>query len=282
MRLCAADVPEGLPDLGHLRGARILLAEDNDINQQIACELLGDAGFVVEVADNGRVALEMAQRQPYDLVLMDMQMPVMDGLDATTAIRSIARLHTLPIVAMTANAMAEDRRDCLAAGMNDFLTKPINPDELWRMLLKWIQPPKVLLSAAASPAPAASQIAGGDLPEGIAGLNVRVGLGHMMGKKPLYLTMLRKYAAGQSTCVQNIRDALHAQDLATAQRVAHTLKGVSGTIGATQVAASAAAVEHAIRERCPETEIELALTELERPLAAFIAGLEAWFISLPA
>ena len=282
VELCAADTPECLPDLAHLRGARILLAEDNDINQQIACELLGDAGFVVEVADNGRVALEMAQRQPYDLLLMDMQMPVMDGLDATTAIRSIARLHTLPIVAMTANAMAEDRRDCLAAGMNDFLTKPINPDELWRMLLKWMRPPGVLLPAAASPAPAASQVAGGDLPEGIAGLNVRVGLGHMMGKKPLYLAMLQKYVKGQKACVQNIHDALGATDKATAQRVAHTLKGVSGTIGATAIAGYAETIEQAIRGDHPQTDVELAISALEGPLATLMRDLEAWLPPLQA
>ncbi|MDB5966039.1 MAG: histidine kinase, partial [Polaromonas sp.] len=229
------EVRTGGPVAGHgvellkaMRGARILLAEDNDINQQIACELLRDAGFEVEVADNGKFALEMLQHRPYDLVLMDMQMPVMDGLEATAAIRRIPALAGLPIVAMTANAMAEDRRSCMDAGMNDFLSKPVNPKDLWAMLLKWLPQPA---APRAPQAPAAPEVAvpqpapqaGGQLPEGIAGLDVRDGLGRMMGKRPLYLTMLRRYVAGQKDCVRAIRAALEAGDTATAQRVAHTL-----------------------------------------------------------
>src|SRR6185369_4357869 len=113
-----------------LKGARILLVEDNDINQQVARELLQDAGFVVEVADNGEVALELAQKAAFDLVFMDMQMPVMDGVAATREMRKHERLANLPIVAMTANAMEQDRRRCMDAGMNDFLVKPIDPQDM--------------------------------------------------------------------------------------------------------------------------------------------------------
>jgi two-component system sensor histidine kinase/response regulator len=282
VRLGASQAPDGLPELAALRGARILLAEDNDINQQIACELLGGAGFAVEVAENGMIALEMVRRQSYDLVLMDMQMPVMDGLDATTAIRSIARLHTLPIVAMTANAMAEDRRDCLAAGMNDFLTKPIDPGELWRMLIKWIRPHEAPRPAVVSAAPAAAPGAGGDLPENIPGLDVRVGLGHMMGKKTLYLAMLQKYVKGQKACVHNLHEALRGQDQVTAQRIAHTLKGVSATIGATAIADYAGAVEQAIREELTPAQVDLAISALQAPLAALMGELEAWLPPLQA
>ena len=297
-RLSDSSVPADLQHLAHLRGARILLAEDNDINQQIACEILTGAGFVVEVAENGMIALQMVQREPYDLVLMDMQMPVMDGLDATTAIRSMTQLHTLPIVAMTANAMPQDRSDCLAAGMNDFLTKPIDPEELWRMLLKWIRPPEStppaftlaaliapLLPAPLLPAPLltappaipVSAPSGGDLPEGIAGLDVRTGLGRMMGKKTLYFAMLQKYVKGQKACVQHIRDAIGAQDKATAQRLAHTLKSVSGTVGATAIAGYAETIETAIREDHTAADVDLAIHALEAPLAALVRDLEAWF-----
>jgi two-component system, sensor histidine kinase and response regulator len=134
----ACDAPLIDNRLACVKGARILLVEDNDINQHVACEILGDAGFEVEVADNGRIGLEMAQRRRYDLVLMDMQMPVMDGVTATMEMRKLPRLQQLPIVAMTANAMQRDRERCLGAGMNDFIAKPIDPDTLYAVLLKWL------------------------------------------------------------------------------------------------------------------------------------------------
>ena len=126
--------------LGPLRGARLLVVEDNELNQQVAAELLSDAGFVVELAGNGQEALAKLRQQPVDLVLMDMQMPVMDGLEATRAIRAQPGLRHLPVIAMTANAMAADRELCLAAGMNDHLAKPVNPDDLWRVLARWLKP----------------------------------------------------------------------------------------------------------------------------------------------
>jgi two-component system sensor histidine kinase/response regulator len=128
-------------DLAAVKGARLLLVEDNDINQRVASEILQDAGFVVDVAQNGQVGLEMAQRGSYDLVLMDMQMPVMDGVTATLEIRKCQALAGLPIVAMTANALPRDRERCLNAGMNDFVAKPVDPDALYTTLLKWIRPP---------------------------------------------------------------------------------------------------------------------------------------------
>jgi two-component system sensor histidine kinase/response regulator len=117
--------------------------EDNDINQIVATELLQDAGFVVDVADNGQLALERMEQERYDLVLMDMQMPVMDGIAATREIRRRDHHRKLPVVAMTANAMAQDRQRCLDAGMNDFLSKPFEPEEVWAVLLKWLGPPQV-------------------------------------------------------------------------------------------------------------------------------------------
>ncbi|NPC55117.1 response regulator [Caenimonas soli] len=124
--------------LASIQGARVLLVEDNDINQIVASEILMDAGLVVDIAADGRIAIDMVQANPYDIVLMDMQMPVMDGLEATIEIRKLGRFDALPIVAMTANAMAQDRQRCLDAGMNDFVSKPIEPDELWRTLLRWV------------------------------------------------------------------------------------------------------------------------------------------------
>ena len=267
-------VTDNTKQLAFMRGARILVADDNDINQQIARELLEDAGFMVDCAINGQIALEMAQKTSYSLVLMDMQMPVMDGLQATTALRQVTRLHDLPVVAMTANAREEDRRSCLAAGMNDFLSKPIDPNVLWAMLLKWLKPLKSDL-----PVPQPLQLTAkknDELPQGILGLDVPKGLGHMMGKKTLYVTMLRKYVAGQRSGVQAMRDALDAHDTLSAQRIAHTLRGVSATIGATDIAAYASSIETALREQQPRADVDTALNALQLPMDRFIGELEGW------
>jgi two-component system, sensor histidine kinase and response regulator len=146
-------VPAGLTSLGEPLdmvlpaapgGTRVLLVEDNEINQLVAQEILRDAGYVVEVAENGQIAVDMVRQRDWDVVLMDMQMPVMDGLQATACIRKLVNRTGLPIIAMTANAMQRDRDRCLAAGMNDFVTKPVDPEELFKILVKWAQRPQPL------------------------------------------------------------------------------------------------------------------------------------------
>jgi two-component system, sensor histidine kinase and response regulator len=126
-------------EIARTRGTRVLLVEDNEINQEVAIGLLEDAAIQVDLAENGEIAVRMAQENDYDVVLMDMQMPVMDGIEATRAIRSDPRLQSLPIIAMTANAMAADREKCLKAGMNDHIGKPIDPDQLFSVLLRWAE-----------------------------------------------------------------------------------------------------------------------------------------------
>jgi two-component system, sensor histidine kinase and response regulator len=124
-------------DTARTRGARVLLVEDNEINQEVAILQLEDAEVAVDVADNGEIAVRMVKEKAYDLVLMDMQMPVLDGIEATKVIRTDPRFETLPIIAMTANAMVADRNRCLDAGMNDHIAKPIDPDQLFKVLLRW-------------------------------------------------------------------------------------------------------------------------------------------------
>ena len=273
----AADEPSAVAlELGAIKGARILLVEDNDINQRVASEILQDVGFVVEVAENGQVGLEMAQRGTYDLVLMDMQMPVMDGVTATLEIRKHQALAGLPIVAMTANAMQRDRERCLNAGMNDFVTKPIDPDDLCKVLLQWIRPrargtPAQAPRAAPAPAIGANP---DDALGDVAGLDFAMGMRRMMGKKPLYLAMLRRYVDGQRTCPAELRQALDRGDWATAERIAHTAKGVAGNIGAVLVPQRAEALELAIRNKHPRGEVDEHLHGFEDCLVDLIAGID--------
>ncbi len=272
-----ADAPSMLEhSLASIKGARILLVEDNEINQEVATELLRDVGFIVDLAENGDIAVRMLKETAYDIVLMDMQMPVMDGVTATREIRKLPGFAQLPIVAMTANAMEGDRQHCLEAGMNDHVAKPIEPDDLWRALLKWV-PVRHTVSAAVS--------AGRDLPHdgvipgdiaaiaAIAALDTESGLRRVRGKQPLYLSMLRKFVAGQKNAVADIRAALESGDLATAERLAHTTKGVAGNISAAPVQELAAEVEHAIRERQPRDQIEALLDALAPPLDELVAAL---------
>ncbi|KAA1057691.1 hybrid sensor histidine kinase/response regulator [Azospirillum argentinense] len=261
-------------DLSRLRGARILLAEDNDLNQQVACELLGDAGLTVEIAENGAIAVDMVQAAHYDLVLMDMQMPVMDGIAATREIRRLD-FTGLPIVAMTANAMQADRERCLDAGMNDYLAKPIDPDALWATLLVWVTPRPGLGAEAPAPLPVPAVEEPGDLPTGVPGLDTAIGLSRVLGKKRLYLDLLRKFTAGQRGVVTAIRTALDAGDLAAAERYAHTLKGTAGNIGAHPVQDAAEQLEAVIRDARPRPEIDARLAALEPPLGALLAHLDA-------
>jgi signal transduction histidine kinase/DNA-binding response OmpR family regulator/HPt (histidine-containing phosphotransfer) domain-containing protein len=266
-----------------LRGRRVLLVEDNDINQQVARELLEDLGMVVEVADDGAQALARAPRGDFDLVLMDMQMPVMDGLTATRELRRIASLRDLPIVAMTANAMEQDRRRCIDAGMNDFLAKPIDPQDMVATMVRWIRgSPRAGTGAVPAPAPtmaaATPPASSVDLPR-VAGLDTKLGLSRMMGKKPLYLRMLRRYVESQKDTGVQIRSALAANDRSTAERLAHTLKGVSGNIGASDLQSLADALEDAMRQGQYGGEVMLRLAQLEAPLAQLVSDLE---FQLPA
>ena len=272
----ASDEPVGVDDLRAISGARILLAEDNALNQQVAGELLRDAGLVVDIADNGRIACAMLQAsgQPYDLILMDMQMPEMDGLTATHAIRAESRWNALPIVAMTANAMVEDRQQCMQAGMVDFVTKPIDPDTLFRVLLKWIAPR--LDDRVADIAPAAPQTET-SLPPPISGLDQALGLRRVLGKPERYNSMLRSFAASQADAVAVTRKALLADDLATASRLVHTLKGLAGNIAAAELQQATGALELALRTNGVERDGLLDTLEvvLARQIAAIHAALPA-------
>ncbi|MFE8035199.1 response regulator, partial [Thiohalocapsa marina] len=238
--------------LDDLRGARILVVEDNALNQEVAVELLTSAGFAVDLAEDGEQAVARVQAADHDLVFMDMQMPVMDGLAATRAIRALPGLADLPIVAMTANAMAGDRERCLAAGMNDHLAKPIDPDALWAMVRRWIRPRAGLggdADVAADSGPAAPGAVAGSLPVAlqalseVPGLEPEGALRRVQRRERLYLSLLQRFVSSQRGFAERLAAALAAGDLATARREAHTLKGVAAQIGAAPLSALARQLE---------------------------------------
>lgn len=257
--------------LAALRGSRILLVEDNELNQEVAYELLTDAGFVVDIAEDGAIAVSKVRQADYDVVLMDMHMPVMDGVTATVEIRKLERCGHIPIVAMTANAMLADKERCLAAGMADFVTKPIEPDDLWATLIKWIKPRR----AEAPAAPQAASAPQADIPQDVAGLDTALGLRRVLGKTGLYLNMLRKFAAGQKNVPDLIGQALDADDWATAERLAHTLKGVAGNIGAGELQAEAGKLEAALKGRRSRETVDDLLAIPAALLGELIVELEA-------
>jgi signal transduction histidine kinase/DNA-binding response OmpR family regulator/HPt (histidine-containing phosphotransfer) domain-containing protein len=239
-------------DLARLHGAQLLLVEDNKLNQEVALGLLQDAHMSVDLAQNGEAAVRMVGAKQYDLVLMDMQMPVMDGIRATQLIRSNPLFQTLPIVAMTANVMASDREKCVEAGMNDHVSKPIDPDELYRVLLKWIKTDGRSKSAeTAVPANVPTKSLPLTNSDGntlqIVGIDTKAALRRTGGNRLRYESLLSRFADSQAGAVDEIRAALAARDIPTAERTAHSLKGSAGNLGATALADVAAKAEAAVR-----------------------------------
>jgi two-component system, sensor histidine kinase and response regulator len=238
----AAHAAAGQAQQYDLHGVRVLVVEDNAINQQIATELLKSVGMTVDTADNGRVAVtKLASGNQYDVVLMDLQMPEMDGYAATEAIRADMSFAGLPIVAMTAHAMAEERERCLASGMNDHISKPIDPDALFATLAHW---------SGRQTAKPVGATRGGD-PTGSVPLhwiNVAETLQRLGGSMDLYRKLLSRFVNDHSGAAQKIGIALAAGDRAGAQHEAHTIKGVAGNLGAESLYLAAGELERAIRQ----------------------------------
>ncbi|HEY0064684.1 MAG TPA: response regulator [Telluria sp.] len=221
-----------------LRGASVLLVEDNEINQELALEILTGAGLSVQVAANGQIALDLLEQHSFDAILMDCQMPVMDGFEATARIRAQPQLAAVPILAMTANAMSGDRERCLAAGMNEHISKPIHQEELVMMLAQWM--PRTQGAKEAS----ITQDHFGPLRE--AGIDVGVGLNRLHGNDIAYRKLLRQFAQLRDGFEGKMRDALASGQTDRAQRLAHHLHGLAANIGAAALAAHAARLEQAI------------------------------------
>ncbi|WP_426073572.1 response regulator [Janthinobacterium sp. DSP2-3-3] len=220
-----------------LRGAWLLLVEDNEVNQEVAQHILNDAGIRVDIASNGAIALAKIEENAYDGVLMDCQMPVMDGYQATRKLRQDPRYSNLPVIAMTANAMVGDKEKCLDAGMNDFIAKPIDVAQLFGTLARWIAPatPQEMTAMVVQPE--------AELPV-IAGLKMAEAMRRVGGNATLMRKLLDRFVETQFDAMQRIVAAIENNQLETAIREAHTLKGLAGNIGAGGLADSAARVEH--------------------------------------
>ena len=251
--------------LALLRGRRVLVAEDNLINQEVALDLLREVGIRADIAGNGREALEMARARGYELILMDVQMPVMDGLAATAAIRRLPGYANTPILAMTASVFAEEQHQCGEAGMNDHVPKPVDPDALFASLAKWLPERR---QTRAEPVADAARIGDEGLRAalaGIAGLDAEAGLRSVRGKVSSYARLLRKFAETHRDDMRLLREQTQSGDLEAVRRTAHTLKGVSGTLGALSIQALAAKLEAALRDAAPSADIlELAETLEQR------------------
>ena len=231
-------------DFGALRGTRVLLVDDSPLNREVAIEFLNEAGLAIDEAVNGLDAVEKVFTGDYQLVLMDIQMPEMDGITATRLIRSDTRFRDLPIIAMTAHAMAGDRERSLEAGMNDHITKPINPEVLYAALEKWLgvatpETPASVQSGAASAAAFSLRLEGVD---------TREGLRNHMGKEAFYLRILRIFRHDFADADSRIRDLVERGELGEARRLAHSVKSGAATIGAMELSGHARELEVAFAE----------------------------------
>ena len=232
-----------------IRGAKILLVEDNEINQQVARELLEGVGLIVTIAGNGHEALRVLQGESFDAVLMDIQMPGLDGYQTTFEIRKDERFAALPIIAMTAHAMAGDQEKCIDAGMNDYVSKPIDPEKLFSALVRWIEPGERIVPdhIKAEARETLSEDECRPLPD-LPGISVRSGLAKVAGDRKLYRKLLDKFRLNHGEAANEIGNALNAGDQESAARITHTIKGLAGTIGAQDLHLAAATLDTALRQ----------------------------------
>jgi PAS domain S-box-containing protein len=253
--------------------ARILVVEDDPLNCEVALDQLAGVGLTADVAENGQIALDRARTTTYDLILMDMQMPVMDGLEASRHILALPGRSTVAIVAMTANAFAEDRSACLDAGMVDYLSKPVEPAALHAILLHWLPVDsdqttrRTVPTIQLPPPPLASSTKPLAIIEELnvhTGFNTASGLAALGGKAEKYVSLLGKYLQRNSHTTSTIRDALTSGDRPTAQRLAHTLKGTAGVLGLSATQQAAAEVEQALKHNETAEILEQRLNALEK------------------
>jgi signal transduction histidine kinase/CheY-like chemotaxis protein/HPt (histidine-containing phosphotransfer) domain-containing protein len=275
----APESPQQELDLSRLKGVRVLLAEDNAINQEVCGEILRDAGCEVTVVDDGSVALKTVRRSTFDIVLMDVQMPNVDGYTAAGWLREQRVFADLPIIALTAHAMAEEREKSLNAGMNDHLAKPFKPDDLYRVMLDWLPErcgaPASPDTDSGSQTTEAASAAREDAPESsYPGLDPAAGLRGVAGKQELYRRVISRFRDTYADGVAPLRQFIQDGELGHAERWVHSLKGLAGTVGAPDLGQTAAEVERNLRDG--QTVPASALDTLEETLATVRHAMGRW------
>lgn len=264
---------QGMTAREKLRGARVLLVEDNKLNQELAQELLSDEGVIVTLANNGLEALKLLGQDSFDGILMDMQMPIMDGITAVKEIRKKQRFKDLPIIAMTANAMIGDKDKVLSVGMNDHIAKPVDVNQMFITMSKWINSSQQTIDAIdhsiedkQSPLQLQSLAT--------LGINIDKGIANCAGKENLYLRMLKMFSDGRSDTIEQLIDDSAKGDIEAVQSIAHSLRGASGTIGASAVSEASMALELACEKNRDNDEIDMLLTGLLEQLEPVVNGLK--------
>ena len=235
-----------------IKGAKVLLVEDNEINQEVADEILSEVGLFVSIVSDGKEAVEAVKKDNYDIVLMDIQMPIMDGYEATRAIRRDPGYELLPIIAMTANAMAGDREKALESGMNDYVTKPIDPDNLYRALQKWITPKKSRKKSKGSSKLQKEKKNQIDFSL-LSGIDVNDGLKRVADNEKLYYKILIQFKDSNSNFIDEFYNLIESNKIEDAVRMGHTLKGVAGNIGAKNLQDAAKSLEEDVKSNKPTT-----------------------------
>ncbi|MBE9545439.1 MAG: response regulator, partial [Proteobacteria bacterium] len=276
-----------------IKGASVLLVEDNEINQQVAREILSDAGLEVTLANDGQEAVDAVQQNKFDAVLMDIQMPVMDGYTATREIRNLkSEIRNVPVIAMTAHAMTGDREKSIQAGMNDHVAKPIDPEALFTTLLKWIQRPadrendqlpetetsksSKVEDSDRSPLPFQAD-GNDDLPPSLAGFDLAAGLKRLQGNRRLYRKLLLDFANGYREASENIHHALIANDINQVHSLVHNIKGLAGNLSATDLQNAAAEMDSSVKkalsgEKLMPGQLESNLSAVKKALEEALAS----------
>ncbi len=263
-------------NFNQLKGVHILLVEDNELNQQVAMELLLKAGIRVTIAENGQIALNALLEKNFNLILMDIQMPVLDGISATKKIREMGgAFETIPIIAMTAHAMSGDKERSLAAGMNDHLIKPIDPDRLYASLLRWVRPYKAKVYETK---PLVRKESDGiedfyEFFKNTSDIDIDSGLEKVGGNKNLYIKLLREFIRDYGDVTHEIRELLESKEIGEAERMAHTMKGLTGTLGAEKLNSLFLSLELVIKENeitVEKVKFDQQLHEVEVELNSFV------------
>ncbi len=267
-------LPQTKPQHQRLSG-RILLVEDNIINQQVARELLENLGLLVHTVNNGREAIDALDQHEFELVLMDLQMPEMDGYETTRRIRSQSRHAELPVIAMTAHAMADERQQCLSAGMNEHIPKPIDPEHLYTTLKRFLKPAE---QQSRPEQTARADDALIELPDNIPGIDLQWGLERVGGNRRLYLNLLQEFVSHHNGDGERLDAELKQGETEGARHTLHTLQGVSGNIGAHRLQQAAAALHERVVKDMPNLEEDWSV-EFHDAFAELFSGLQLFLES---